>query len=176
MPATNFTRVRSGSLEQLFGSKLGANKLLWLFSDSGTDDGATFQSIAETAAFDMGSEILTKYIRRIRLLGRGKFLLQVKRNYGLGIYKTFTVDLNASSSVWNAGNWNVGVWGPDSILKEGVIDTDLFGRHFQLRFTDAETTAGQRPVAVGSLSYSIPAGEWAVYGSIMEGHLLGVRE
>jgi hypothetical protein len=176
IPAGVFVRVRYGAQEKLFGDKVGANKFLWLFSDSGTDDGATFQGIAETSAFDLGSPIFTKYIRRVRLLGRGKFIMQLKRNFQTGVYKTYPVDLTASGDLWGGGDVWGGTWGPDSIIKELAIDTDVFGRFFQLRFIDAETLAGSKVVHVGSQDYSLPAGEWAIYGAILEGSQLGVRE
>lgn len=178
MPAKCFAGYRSGATDRLFAAHNASNKVLHTFaSGQGTDDGATFQGLAETGAYDFNSPDRTKYIRRMRFLGRGKFNVQVKRNFQSAIYKSYSVDLAQTSDTWSLGDtWGTGTWGPDSNLKEELVNSDMYGRYFTLRFTDAEVGTSTRPVPVGSQDYAVPAGEWSILGLILEGSLLGVRE
>jgi hypothetical protein len=45
-----------------------------------------------------------------------------------------------------------------------------------MRIVDGDTGIGSKPIPVGSLEYSVPAGEWAIYQAIFEGEVLGVRD
>jgi len=176
MPASVFVKVRSASSERLYAAHNNSNEFLWLFSTSGTDAGVTFQSLMETGMIDLGARDRTKYIRRIRILGRGKFQLQVLRNFETGSYRTFNVDLTAGSAdVWGGGDTWGGTWGPASIILEKLVNTDLYGRYFAFRFLDAEVGVGSQPLSVGSKDYVLTAGEWAAYGALVDGEVLGVR-
>lgn len=176
IPIRVATLWRSGAVIRLFGGSNIANKLYWVFADNvGQDDGVSFAGLLETGLYDLGDPIVEKYIRRIRVLGRGKFTLQLKKNAGTGVYKSFPVDLTSGGTTWNIGNWNVGNWGPDSNLKETTVNPDAYGRFFSIVITDAEPGAGTVTLPVGSKDYSIPQGEWSVLGLILDGSLLGVR-
>jgi hypothetical protein len=178
MPAQSFAGYRSGAIDRLFAAHNSSNKILRTFAPGqGTDDGATFQGVVETGAYDFGSPDRTKYLRRMRFLGRGKLQVQVKRNFLSAIYKTYPVDMTATTDTWSLSDfWGSGTWGPDSVIKMKLVNTDMYGRHFALRFIDAETSTGTRPLAVGSVDYAVPAGEWAIYGLLLDGTLLGVRD
>lgn len=177
MPATTFARFRSGAIEYLFGGHGTANKFLQLFAPIGTDDGATFTAIMETGAYDFGAPTRTKYIRRIRILGRGDLILQFRRNFQSAIYKTAPVDLSSASDLWSLADlWGTGTWGPDSMFQEAEINPDAYGRYFQLRFSDSSTDVSRKLLEVGSREYSLTAGEWAIYLITLEGDLLGVRD
>lgn len=176
MPAQNFVRWRYGADERLFGGSNLANKYYWAYAPVGTDDGVPFTALLETPAYDFGDSIRTKYLRRIRFLGRGRFIFQIKPNYGTAVSKTFPVDLTSTSNVWNSGNWNVGTWGPDSIFKSKRLQPDAYGRAFSLVFIDAEIGTGRTLTEVGSREYATTQGEWALYGVWLEGALLGVRD
>ena len=176
MPAGCFATYRSGTVERLFGGHTSANKVLWVFAPVGQDDGVTFNTTVETGAYDLGEPINWKSLRRILVTGRGKFYFQLKRNYQSAIYKTFLVDMTGSSDNWNNGNWGAPhTWGPDSYIKEKIINPDAYGRSFSIVITDSEPAAGTLIIPVGSKEVSIPAGEWGILQIDMEGFLLGLR-
>lgn len=177
MPATTFTRFRSGAVEYLFGGKGTENKFLQMFAAIGTDDGAFFAAIMETKANDFGAPHRTKYVRNIRVLGRGHPILQTRKNFRSAIDKTFPLDLSSASDLWTAADhWGTGTWGLDSIYREQLIHSDAYGRYIQLIFTDTQTGTGRKLVEAGSAEYILVSGEWAIYGILMEADLLGVRD
>jgi hypothetical protein len=177
MPAGIFTRVRSGSTEYLYGAHTTANKFLYLFAPAGTDDGVTFAANMETAPLDFGVPQRTKYIRRIRFLGRGKFTVQLRREFQTSLYKTEPIDMTSGTDLWALTDlWGVGTWGPDSLLKEAVWNSDAYGRRFQMKFSDQFTDYGHKIIEVGSHEASVNAGEWAVYVAVLEGDILGLRD
>jgi hypothetical protein len=176
MPAGIFTRVRSGTTEYLYGAHTAANKFLYMFAPVGTDDGVTFAANMETAPLDFGIPQRTKYIRRIRFLGRGKFTVQLRREFQTAIYKTDPIDMTQTADLWSTGDsWGVGTWGPDSLLKEAIWNSDAYGRRFQIKFSDTFTDYGHKIIEVGSHEAAINAGEWAVYLAVIEGDVLGLR-
>jgi hypothetical protein len=176
MPVGMFTRVRVGTTDFLYGGHSTTTKFLSLFAPIGTDDGATFTALMETGPLDFGQPTRTKYIRRLRLLGRGQVTLQLRRNFQTAIYKTVSLDMSAGADLWTTIDiWGVGTWGPDSLLKEALWNADAYGRYFQLRFSDTSTGVGKKLIEVGSREYTITAGEWAVYLATLEGDVLGLR-
>lgn len=176
IPASTFCTVRSGSTEYLYGSHNGANKFLWLFAPVGTDDGALFTTTVQTGFYDLGEPIYTKYLRRIKAVGRGKFNLQLKRNFANALYVTKLIDFTQATDNWNSGNWGGGAtWGPDANVKEDLINLDAYGRSFALVISDAETTTGNLLLSVGSKDYSLVLGEWSFYEATFDGALLGLR-
>lgn len=176
MPAGVFARYRKGTLEYLYCSHNAANKVLQAFAAVGTDDGVTFESYLETGAFAFDQPTLTKYIRRIRFLGRGQFNCLFIRDFRTDIYKTFIVDLTGAADTWDVGeDWGDGNWGPEDLIREQVNHPDAYVRHLQFRFTDSETGYGSKIVPVGSVDYSLTSGEWAIYGYYLDGDIMGVR-
>jgi hypothetical protein len=178
MPANTFALYRYGTVERLFAGSNIINRVYWAFRPGqGTDDGVVFQGLIETKAYEFKSIDHTKYIRRVRLFGRGKFQMQVRRDFETGIYKSYTVDLKSLLDTWNPSElWGSGVWGPDSTFKQARVNTDMYGRFFSMIFTDAEVDGGRKTISVGSIDYPVETGEWALLGLYMEGTLLGVRE
>jgi hypothetical protein len=176
MPVQNFTTVRQGTSEALYGGHPSTNKFMWVFSPDGTDDGATFNSKVETAALNFGQPVMWKYFRRMTLVGRGKFNLQVKRNYRTDILVNKTVDMNAGSATWNNGNWNNGAWGPDSVVKRKLINQDIYCVALSVVITDSEVNVASVPFPVGSKDASLTQGEWALFQVAFDGFLLGIRE
>jgi hypothetical protein len=178
MPARAFGLWRFGVTETLFAAHNTANKVLKAFSPGeGLDDGQMFQAFGETGAFNLDSSDRVKYIRRMRFIGRGRFSVQVKRNFQDGVYRTYTLDLGALKDYWNAAEkWGEGFWGPDPTLKQSKIDTDMYGRWYVFKFVDAETTTTTRTVGVGSKDYDLAIGAWSILGLMLEGVTLGVRE
>ena len=161
---------------RLYGGSTLANKLYWVFADGiGQDDGQTFTAILETAAFDFGAPLLTKYVRRMRILGRGKFNVSIKRNFQNTLYRTASVDLSQGTDMWNNNNWNSDNWGPDANVKETTVNPDAYGRFITVVFYDADPNAGSMTIPVGSRDYSRPTGQWSILGCILDGQLLGVR-
>jgi hypothetical protein len=155
---------------------MSANKFYWLLSPTGTDDGATFAAILETGLLDFGSPSRTKYIRRILILGHGKFLVQYLKDAETAVDKTDTVDMTSSQDTWNLADlWGTGAWGPDAVIKDIEVNPDLYGRFFQLRFTDAETTLGKKLLELGSREFVLASGEWGIYQTVIDGNVLGKR-
>jgi hypothetical protein len=175
VPGVYASLYRSGGVELLIIGHATANKCLR--PEGGLDDGTPFQALAETGAFDLGDRKRNKYIRRLRFLGRGRFQVQLVRNFGAGAYASYTVDLTAAADIWSLGDlWGVGTWGPDSYIKEALVNTDAYCRYMAFRFIDAETTTGTNPIPVGSREYALTAGEWGIFGVLVDGVILGVRE
>lgn len=176
MPATTFSRWRSGANEYLYGGHSTANKFLRLYAPVGTDDGSAFTALLETSAYDFNAPDRTKYVRRLRVLGRGRFTVQMKRDFQSAVYKTFPLDLSSNSDLWGDENWGAGTWGPAALFQEDRVNTDAYGRYITLQFSDAETGLGARLIEVGSQEYRLNDGEWGLYGVQMEAAMLGVRD
>jgi len=177
MPAANFTRWRYQANELLFAFHSTKNKILQTFSDVGTDDGQIFTTIAETGALDFDRPTVSKYLRYMRMLGRGQFNLLMLRNFRIDIYKTFVVDMVSSLDAWTPSDlWGEGSWGPNVLLKEVRVHPDGYVRFLTLRFTDSDPDTGSKNIPVGSQDYLIPAGEWAIYGYNLDATVLGVRD
>jgi hypothetical protein len=173
--AQGFTQVRVGTLEALFAGSTTSNKFLWLFSPDGTDDGVTINSIVTVAPNAFGNPMLTKYLRRARVVGRGKFNFQLVRNYQSSVLTTASVTLPSTTKVWNSGVWSVGTWGPDDLTQDALINLDAYGKVFSIQITDSEVLTGKQPMSLGSKDYIITRGEWALYQVTFDGQLLGLR-
>lgn len=175
IPCGTFTLWRMGAVESLFGGSVNSNKVLHVYAPVGTDDGQSFKALLETTAYEFGEPVRHKYIRYLRLLGRGIFELQVKRDYHTAIYKVFPIDLSSKVDLWNDERYNEETWGPDSVFKDKRIMPDFYARQLSLIFTDARTDSGRRQYEVGSKEYTVTDGEWAIYGIVMEGAVVGSR-
>ena len=176
-PCQCTARWRYGTQDLLFTATPLANKLLQAFAAIGTDDGAAFTATLETGALSFGNPDPTKYLRRCRVVGRGQFQVQFKRNFSPAAAKTVPIDLTSSQDLWSIGHvWNTGAWGPDATLKEIMIHPDVYAKFFQIRFTDSSTQVGRKILPVGNVRYSLDAGEWGVYLLVLDGHVLGVRD
>jgi len=176
IPCTSFVRWRMGAQEVLYGAARTSNKYLEVYAPVGTDDGAKFTALLETAAFEFQQPVQYKYIRYIRLLGRGKFTMQLKRNYKDPVHRTFQLDMSSGRDVWGDEVWGEGFWGPDSIFQERRVMPDFYARQLSIVFTDSETDTGKRPYEVGSSEVVVTDGEWAIYGSVVEGAVVGNRD
>jgi len=166
------------SIVRLYGGSSKSNRFYWIFAETaGQDDGSTFTAILETGAFDFGQPLLTKYIRRMRVLGRGQMFVQLRRNFESAIYKNFPIDLASAPDTWSMSDiWDVhDKWGPDSNIKETTINPDAYGRYISIIFTDTDPDVGTVSLPVGSKDYSLPAGQWSVLGVLIDGSILGVR-
>jgi hypothetical protein len=144
----------------------------------GLDDGNIFSALAETGAIDFSRPTVHKYLRRMRMVGRGQFSLLMLRNFRTGIYKTFIVDMSGVADNWTtADRWTTGSsWGSGVIVKEERIHPDAYLRFLVLRFVDTDPDTGTKPIPVGSADYRLTAGEWAVYGYNIDAIVLGVRD
>jgi hypothetical protein len=176
-PATAFATFRSGQVEYLYAGATGANKLYRIFAPVGTDDGNTYTTTVETGFYDLGDAVNYKYLRRIKVIGRGRFYFQLKRNFNTAVYRTYLVDMTTATDVWGKDNWNSpgDTWGPDSYIKEKILNPDAYGRSFALIITDGETTVGTAPVPVGSHDVALTAGEWQFLEAVLDGQQLGLR-
>jgi hypothetical protein len=141
------------------------------------DDGQPFSSLAETGALDFDRPTVYKYLRYLRMVGRGEFTLLMLRNFRTDIYKTFIIDMASEGDLWTSGEaWNTDSWGPQALLQEAKVHPDAYVRHLTLRFTDSDPDLGSKPIPVGSRDYLITAGEWGVYGYNFDATVLGVRD
>jgi hypothetical protein len=176
MPGSTFVRYRSGAIDHLFVSHNAANVFMRAFASVGQDNGVPFKAVIETGGYDFQQPARSKYIRRIRFLGRGRLIAQIKKDYKSSIYKTFIVDLNSTSDFWSVSDdWGSGTWGPDIVVQEAVVNADAYGVVFQLRLSDDETTIGRKVIEVGAREAVVDSGEWAVYNTLMEGNIMGIR-
>lgn len=169
-----FATLRYGATELLLAGKSTGSKLLRCF-DGGDDDGVAFSGVVETKWFDLEDPLLWKYLRRLILLGRGEFFVSVLRNYELGIKKTIPIDLSETEEIWNGVGdvWNDGVWGPTVALQSIKLHPDVYGRQFKFRFSDSSTSTGTQTIDVGDRDYKLVRGEWAIYGGVMHGVIVG---
>src|SRR5215467_10492861 len=104
-----FLTCRSSTVERLYGGHRTANKLLWMYAPVGTDDGTTIQCLIETGQFDLSAPAKSKYIRRMRFLGRGKFSVQIVRNFANAAAVSYSVDMTSAADTWTlADTWGVG--------------------------------------------------------------------
>jgi hypothetical protein len=177
MPAAFFSRWRYGTIDRLFAAHATSNKVLQAFGPTGLDDGQPFSSLAETGALDFDRPTVYKYLRYLRMVGRGEFTLLMLRNFRTDIYKTFIIDMASEGDLWTSGEaWNTDSWGPQALLQEAKVHPDAYVRHLTLRFTDSDPDLGSKPIPVGSRDYLITAGEWGVYGYNFDATVLGVRD
>lgn len=176
MPCRAFATYRSGASERLYAGDNGSEAFLWCFSTEGQDRAVKFAGVIELGSFDLGDPVPTKYLRRARFLGRGKFYIQIKRNWETQVYRTILVDMSSTADTWNVAETWSGVWGPDSVYKEDELNLDLYGRNFSVRITDAEyQVPATRPLAVGDLDVGITGGAWSLQDFMIEGKMLGNR-
>jgi hypothetical protein len=176
IPCSTFVKVRKDVNEFLYGGHSQANKFLWVYSTAGSDDGATFQGLAQTSSLDFGEPSQTKYIRRMRILARGLGIIQLKRDFSSQVYKTFQMSVPDDTDTWSLSDmWGTGFWAEPSPYQMFTFHPDAYGRYFSIVFLDAETTIGSRTLRVGSRDYPVSAGEWGVYGIELDAMVLGVR-
>jgi len=181
MPVQCFARWHwpTAGKDLLFAGHNNANKMLDLFSPVGTDDGVAFQAMLQTAWFDFGDPIHTKYLRELRFLCGGRFDVLIFRNYAESIYRTITVDAGVIEDLWNAVDdvWGAGEWGTSDPTRDiRKTNIDAYARHFSFRFQDAfETDTSQQTYWIGSRDRDLLIGEWAIYGMVAEGTVLGKR-
>jgi len=177
MPVMAFARVRTGATEYLYGGHNSTSNFLHLFAPVGTDVGKTFSATLESGALDFGEPTRTKYLRRVRFLGRGQCNFVVKRNFVADSYKTIPLDMSGAIDTWNASEkWGVGLWGGETLFQEAKAHPDAYGRYFQFMFTDSSTVIGKKEMDIGSKIYMLDAGEWSVYLYTINADLLGVRD
>ena len=177
MPARCFARWRKAEDDIVVFGDTGDNSLDQAFASVGQDNGTTFNGIIELGFLDMQNPLTHKYLKRLRVLARGKFLVGVKRDFENAVIKTYSIDLTGDTDLWDpADTWDAAdLWGPTAWIKEQLVNVDHHGRFFSLRFSDAETTTGTKPFDVGDREYLLTRGQWAVFGTIFEGEMLGVR-
>jgi hypothetical protein len=174
MPGKFFVTVRKGNSLHLYFAHNSAAKLMEA-GIGGLDDGVIFSGMVEIGWYDFGMPINAKYVRSCRISGRGKFEMHWRRNFLSATAATRPVDLTGASSAWGTGLWGQGVWGPDSIVKTDVTQPDVYGYWFLIRFVDAESVAGSRPVDLAGAEYSVIAGQYGIYAVVIEGYMLGDR-
>lgn len=128
IPTSIFTTFRSGPFEGLFGNHISANKFMQIFAPVGTDDGQTFTAIMETGSYDFGAATLTKYIRRVRILGRGDVTFQLRRNFATAIYKTFPISMSSNLDLWSLSDeWGGAITGDEADFGDAIYGSGTYG-------------------------------------------------
>jgi hypothetical protein len=149
------------------------------FAPVGTDDGEPFQAVLQTAWFDFSAPMLTKYLRELRLLCGGRFQVLIYRNFEESVYRTITVDASGIQDIWNAADdkWGEGNWGKNDPVRDiRKTNIDAYGRYFSFRFQDSfETDTNFQTFWIGSHGRDLTVGEWAIYGLVADGTVLGKR-
>jgi hypothetical protein len=175
MPVNSLVRWRSAADEFTFGGQSNGSNFVLVYAPVGTDIGAAFVGMLETSTFDFDLPSNTKYLRRARVLGRGKFNLQIRKDYAPAIVATKLLDLASVPDNWDTTETWSGQWGSDPLVQEQPVNLDVYGRCFTLLFTDGEVGVGRKLVPLGSQDYVLSEGEWALYSTEIEATVLGVR-
>jgi hypothetical protein len=178
MPVQDFTRWRWATKDMLVAGHNAANKFLEMFAPVGTDDGAPYQGVLQTAWFNFNDPLNTKYIHEMRFLCAGRFQVLVYRNLETTVYRTLLIDARGDSDDWDSTDlWGQGNWGKQDPVQDILrTNLDAYGRWFSFRFVDAnETDTNIQTFWLGSHAREIPVGEWAIYGMTAEASVLGRR-
>jgi hypothetical protein len=178
MPTQCFTRYRYGSHDHLLAAHNNAAKIMEIYAPVGTDDGVPFRGMLQTAWFDFGNPAHTKYLRELRFLCGGRFEVLVYRDFEEGIHRTLTVDATGIPDFWETSEeWGDGDWGKEDPVRDmRKTNIDAYGRWFSYRFQDAyETNINFQTYWIGSRGRDLQVGEWAIYGVVSEGTVLGKR-
>lgn len=178
IPVTSILTFRDGDEVLYYGTARGSNVLFEVFKDDqGTDNGTAITTVLETGWYDLGEPILTKYLRRFLVVGRGKVYCYFKTDFNNSVKWSSVVDMSTSLKKWDkTKKWHkTDKWGPGSYFSQSILDTDVYCRQFRIGFTDSQVEYGAFPLSVGAKSYDIPSGEWAVHSVSIEPTLLGVR-
>jgi len=178
MPASRFTRWRWGDEEVLYASHPTANKFMECFASVGTDDGMPYQGVLQTAWFDFGDPLHTKYLREIRVLCAGRFQVLVYRNFSMDTYRTINVDASGIKDQWDTSEfWGFGNWGAEDPVRDlRKTNVDAYGQYFSFRFVDNfDTDTNFQTDWIGSHGRDLVVGEWAIYGLVAETSVLGKR-
>lgn len=177
MPLTCFARFRKGAIDSLLGGCANDNCVLEAFAEVGADNGVAFQSVIRMAWENYEAPNNDKYLRHFRVLGRGKFYLQLYKDFEASVSRTFLIDFSVQPDLWATQDvWNLDDWGPHSLIGEQIISPDLYARWLSIVFTDTEDDIGVRPLDVGGVAYNLTSGEWAILGVTQEGAKMGVRD
>jgi len=180
IPISAGSMWRYQNIVRLFAGATGSNGFWWVYAEStGTDDGVPFSAILETQPYDFSVPLLTKYIRRIRVLGRGRFNIQVRRNYESGVCYTYPIDLHWLEDNWSiTDQWNApgDIWGQLSNIQEATVNPDVYVRSVSLIFRDTNPDPGYLQLPVGSKIYTLSSGQWSVLAATIDGYALGLRE
>jgi hypothetical protein len=137
MPIRAFTTLRFGATEVLLGAGTAATKLYSCFQGA-DDDGTAYSAVIETKWFTFDDPLTVKYLRRILLLGRGTFHMDILTDFETAIKKSRSLDLSQFQSLWNEVSdvWGDENWGPSATLSSTPIHPDVYGRAFSFRFSD----------------------------------------
>lgn len=173
LPARAMASVRKQTNVLLLYGHNASNKVEKAFVGS-TDDGTAFQALVEVGWYDFNSPLNWKYLNRVKLVGRGKFEIQFKRNFETAIKRNRLIDFSGGTDLWTtADTWNVGEWGPESNIREIDIYPDVYGRVFLVRLLDAESGVGIRPIDIGGRQASITEGEWTLLEMAFAAQVIG---
>lgn len=178
MPVTMLIPVRYQEDYFLYGPSVGSYKWYKAFSvDTGTDDSLPFNAVVQTGWFNLGDAGKTKYIRRIQLLGRGKFYIMIKVDFKTSTAWSSLVDLGEPLEFWDkTKKWDkTKFWGPGQSDSESAFFPDVYGRYISLVYQDSYTDTTTDRIYMGSEKVTIHAGGWAIHSIAIEPTLLGVR-
>lgn len=165
--------------EVLYAGGTTADKYYQMFAPIGTDDGDAYKAVAQTAFLDFGDPMNQKYLRRMRVVGRGKFNFQIKREFSNAAYQTKQIDLTPTgvTGQWGTGVWGTGLWASVDLnnIQSALVQLDAYGRVFSFYISDFEDDDGDQAIPIGENDAIIAAGQWAFYETTIDATLLGLR-
>jgi hypothetical protein len=126
--------------------------------------------VIETKWFSFDDPLTVKYLRRLLLLGRGVFFMDILTDYEVAIKKSRSLDLAQFGPIWNGVGdvWNDENWGPAAVLASTPIHPDIYGRAFSFRFSDEASGVVAQSIDVGDIDYQIQRGTWSLFSGEME--------
>lgn len=163
----------------LYGPKKGSYKWYKAFaSATGTDDSVAFSTKIQTGWFDLGEPGKTKYIRRLRVLGRGKFWVILKVDFKVATVWSSYLNLSEAGDIWEVtDDWDITeTWGLGEMYSEPELHPDVYARYISVCYQDSETGTDSEAIYVGNIRTLTSVGEWAVHSIAVEPVLLGVRQ
>ncbi len=169
MPIKCLSTLRTAQVEILIGAGTLHNNIYKCFE--GPDDaGVPFSAVIETKWFNFDDPLTVKYLRRLLLLGRGVFFMDILTDYESSIKVSRSLSLAQFGPVWNGVGdvWNDENWGPAAVLSSTPLHPDVYGRAFSFRFSDTVAGVVAQAMDVGDIDYQIQRGTWSLFSAEME--------
>jgi hypothetical protein len=177
MPMRSFVTWESGASKLLLAGKNSGNKLLEAYNGL-SDDGAAFTSFIQTGWHDFGWPNHQKYLRWMRILGRGDFTVDFKVDYQDQINKQRNISIPNTTDLWDTDD----LFDTDQLWGEGSnspiwepIHPDVYGYQFSFRFTGNVAGQSARSIDVAGNEFLETIGQWGVNEIVLHALKMGDR-
>jgi hypothetical protein len=132
----------------------------------GSDDGSDIACYFQTKWLAPTGGIECRF-RRLRVFGRGRFDLYVKRDFDIGTGDLSQTVLTGSGMVWGSGSWGVDQWGPT--VYETYQDFWSLGKgvYIALRLEETSSLVAYEPPLLGS-GMSPQIGSFALFSFVLQ--------